>query len=79
MQRSYEKRRRKFCDFSHHQTIAANNGRLMKLCLLVGEIMMYFFRDIVNKDYLVSYFTFYSQSDSEMPNDQPTSMPFYSY
>ena len=68
-ERSYEKL----------QTLAANIGGLMKLCLLLGEIMVYFFRDILYKDYLVSYFTFNSQSDSEIPNDQPTSMPFYSY
>lgn len=52
-ERSYEK----------IQAIAADIGGIMKLCLVAGEIVVYFFREILYKDFIVSYFLSSSQID----------------
>lgn len=46
------------------QTVAADIGGIMKLCLFLGEVIVYYFREILYKDYLVSYFVNYSQYET---------------
>lgn len=70
-ERSYEKL----------QTIAADIGGIMKLCMVVGEVIAYFFREILYKDFLASFFFSTSQNDNlgQGINDQSgTIRPFSS-
>ena len=36
--------------------VAADVGGIMKVCLVVGEILVYFFREALYKDYILSFF-----------------------
>ena len=64
------------------QTIAADIGGIMKLCLVVGEVLVYFFREILYKDFLASFFFSTSQMDilgQGINGEQSCSTrPFYS-